>query len=146
MTIGRGECHVTLLNHCISLVLFNLFFSHVATTTLLHHKPKITQRYAIPAFTNIGEWGLHCFLEISDSSLKKKAVETAIELVEYSLHDKGCISYEAFASLTSDNHIEIVETWEDEASLKAHKESEHFKRLVPELESCGTMTLEKFDF
>ena len=53
---------------------------------------------------------LNCFLEISDSSLREKAIETATELVELSLKDEGCISYEAFASITSDNHIEIVET------------------------------------
>ncbi|MDE6460923.1 MAG: antibiotic biosynthesis monooxygenase [Paramuribaculum sp.] len=89
---------------------------------------------------------LNCFLEIADSSLKQKAVETAVELVELSLHDKGCIAYEAFGSLTSDNHIEIVETWENEESLKAHMAAPHFKRLVPELEKCGTLTLEKFSF
>lgn len=89
---------------------------------------------------------LNCFLEIADSSLKQKAIDAAVELVELSLHDKGCISYEAFSSLTSDNHIEIVETWQDEESLKAHSESTHFKRLVPELEKCGTLTLEKFTF
>ncbi|MEE1021718.1 MAG: hypothetical protein U0L83_01050, partial [Muribaculaceae bacterium] len=44
--------------HRISLALFVLFFSHVATATLLHHKTKITQRYATPALTNIGERGL----------------------------------------------------------------------------------------
>ncbi len=89
---------------------------------------------------------LNCFLEISDSSLKQKAINAAIELVELSLHDEGCITYEAFGSLTSDNHIEIVETWKDEESLKAHMAAPHFKRLVPELEECGTLTLEKFDF
>ncbi len=89
---------------------------------------------------------VNCFLEIADSSLTKHAVETAIELVELSLHDKGCITYEAFGSLTSDNHIQIVETWQDEQSLKAHTEADHFRRLVPELEKCGTLTLEKFSF
>ncbi len=89
---------------------------------------------------------LNCFLEIADSSLTKHAVATAIELVELSLHDKGSIAYEAFGSLTSDNHIQIIEPWEDEASLKAHTESDHFRRLVPELEKCGTLTLEKFTF
>lgn len=88
---------------------------------------------------------LNCFLEISDSSLKQKAIDAAVELVELSLHDEGCITYEAFASLTSDNHIEIVETWKDEESLQAHMQAPHFKRLVPELEKCGTLTLEKFD-
>lgn len=89
---------------------------------------------------------LNCFLEIADSSLKKKAIDTAIELVELSLRDRGCIDYEAFFSLTSDNHIEIVETWQDEAALQAHKDSTHFRRLVPQLEECGTLTLERFDF
>ncbi len=78
--------------------------------------------------------------------MKKRAVDAAIELVELSLHDKGCVTYEAFGSLTYDNHIQIVETWEDEECLKAHSESEHFRRLVPELEECGTLTLEKFTF
>ncbi len=87
-----------------------------------------------------------CFLEIADSSFTKHAVETAIELVELSLHDKGCVAYEAFRSLTSDNHIQIVETWESEEALKAHMETDHFRRLVPELEKCGTLTLEKFNF
>lgn len=89
---------------------------------------------------------LNCFLVISDSSLRQKAVNAVVELVELSLHDAGCITYEAFSSLTSDNHIQIVETWKDEASLKAHSESAHFRRLVPMLEECGTLTLEKFEF
>ena len=89
---------------------------------------------------------LNCFLEIADSSKAATARAKAIELVELSLHDEGCISYEAFASLTSDNHIEIIETWKDEESLKKHSESEHFRRLVPELEACGTLTLERFSF
>lgn len=89
---------------------------------------------------------LNCFLEIADSSLKQKAIEAAVELVELSLHDDGCIDYEAFFSLTSDNHIEIVETWRDAEALDAHSKSDHFRRLVPILEECGTLTLERFDF
>lgn len=89
---------------------------------------------------------LNCFLEITDESKREKAVKTAIELVELSLHDHGCISYEAFTSLTSDNHIEIIETWRDEDALRDHSESGHFRRLVPILEECGNLTLEKFTF
>ena len=44
--------------HRISPAFFALFLSHVAKATLLHHKTKTTQRYATPALTNIGEWGL----------------------------------------------------------------------------------------
>ena len=89
---------------------------------------------------------LNCFLEIADSALRQKAVDAAVELVELSLHDPGCMTYEAFASLTADNHIEIVETWQDEPSLQAHMAASHFRRLVPILEQCGTLTLEKITF
>ncbi len=89
---------------------------------------------------------LNCFLEIADSTLRQKAIDAAVELVELSLHDPGCVTYEAFSSLTADNHIEIVETWQDEPSLQAHMAAPHFRRLVPILEECGTLTLEKFTF
>lgn len=89
---------------------------------------------------------LNCFLEIADSSLRQKAVDTVVELVELSLHDEGCVTYEAFSSLTADDHIQIVETWRDEEALKKHSESDHFKRLVPIMRECGTVTTEKFTF
>jgi len=44
--------------HRISSALFAMFFSHVATATLLHHKTKITRRSATPALKNIGARGL----------------------------------------------------------------------------------------
>ena len=50
--------------HRISLALFALFFSHVATATLLHHKTKISQRYAPPALTNIEERGLNNVFDV----------------------------------------------------------------------------------
>ena len=40
----------------------------------------------------------------------------------------------------------ICETWASEEDLKAHMESEHFKRLVPKLKEIATLTLEKFNF
>ena len=69
-----------------------------------------------------------------------------MELVGLSLHDKGCISYDLLGSLTNDDRLMIVETWESREDLKAHMDTEHFKRLVPELERLSTMTLEEFDF
>ena len=89
---------------------------------------------------------LNCFLEIADSSLKQKAVETAVELVELSLHDKGCISYDLYQSKTNNDRYMIVETWASKEDLEAHKETEHFKRLVPELEKYSTLTMEVFEF
>ncbi len=89
---------------------------------------------------------LNCSLLVEEANKAPKLVETATELVEYSLHDKGCIHYDLMHSLTNDDRYMIVETWESEEDLKAHMESEHFKRLVPRLQELATMTLEKFNF
>ncbi len=77
---------------------------------------------------------------------RKKLLERAIELVSFSLRDKGCVDYDLYKSKSNDDRYMIIETWESEEDLKAHMETEHFKRLVPELEKYSTLTLEKFDF
>lgn len=89
---------------------------------------------------------LNCGLIAETDENRKKAVELAKELVSFSLRDKGCIDYDILGSLTNSDRLVIYETWENEADLKAHMESEHFKRLVPEIEKYATLTLEKFNF
>lgn len=89
---------------------------------------------------------LNCTLLIEESRNRKPLVELATELVELSLHDKGCISYDLYGSLTNDDHLMIVETWENKHDLDAHMNSEHFKRIVPQLQELSTMTLEEFKF
>lgn len=83
---------------------------------------------------------------IETSENRKPLMDAAIELVEFSLRDKGCIGYDLYKSQTNDDRMMIIETWESEEDLKAHMESEHFRRLVPELQKYSTMTMEKFDF
>ena len=80
------------------------------------------------------------------SEAAKKLVEAATELVAFSLRDKGSISYDLYQSKTNDDRYMIVETWESREALKAHSESEHFKRLVPELEKHSNLTMEEFEF
>lgn len=89
---------------------------------------------------------LNVSLIVEESSKKKPLIEAAKELVGLSLHDKGCISYDLYGSLTNNDRLMIVETWESPEDLKAHMATEHFRRIVPELERLSTMTLEEFDF
>lgn len=89
---------------------------------------------------------LNVSLLIEKAENRKPLVEAATELVELSLHDKGCIDYDIYGSLTADDRLLIYETWQDEKSLNEHMASEHFKRLVPRLEALATLTLERFDF
>lgn len=89
---------------------------------------------------------LNCGLIAETQENRKKAITLATELVELSLHDKGCIEYDLLGSLTNTDRLIIYETWADESSLKAHMTSPHFRRLVPEIEKVATLTLEKFNF
>lgn len=89
---------------------------------------------------------LNCGLIAETDENRKKAIELAKELVSLSLHDKGCVEYDLLGSLTNTDRLLIYETWETEKDLKAHMESEHFRRLVPEIEKVATLTLEKFNF
>lgn len=89
---------------------------------------------------------LNCTLLIELGKNRKPLIDLATELVELSLRDKGCISYDLYGSLTNDDHLMIVETWQSKEDLDAHMASEHFKRIVPQLQELSTMTLEKFSF
>lgn len=83
---------------------------------------------------------------MSDDSKAQQILEAATELVELSMHDEGCIDYDLYRSTTNDDRLLIFETWRDAKALKAHEETEHFKRIVPQLQELGVMTLERFDF
>lgn len=76
----------------------------------------------------------------------RKFKEAATELVAFSLRDKGCISYDLYQSKTNDDRYMIIETWETEEALKAHSESEHFRRLVPIMKENASLITEKFTF
>lgn len=89
---------------------------------------------------------LNVFILIEKSENRKPLIDTAVELVSLSLHDKGVIDYDVYSSLTADDRLFICETWKDQHSLDAHMHTDHFKRLVARMEELGTLTLEKFDF
>lgn len=89
---------------------------------------------------------INCCLIAETDENRRKAIDLAKELVAYSLHDKGCIEYDLLGSLTSTDRLVIYETWENEEDLKAHQESEHFRRLVPAIKEVASMTSTKFKF
>ncbi|MDE5774312.1 MAG: antibiotic biosynthesis monooxygenase [Muribaculaceae bacterium] len=89
---------------------------------------------------------LNCNIICEDDEKRKAVIEKATELVAFSLRDKGCISYDLYGSLTNDDRLMIIETWNSREDLKAHQESEHFRRLVPQLHDLANMTLEEFEF
>ena len=53
------------------------------------------------------------------------------ELVQKSQAEEGCISYTLNAVKDQPNVVALLEIWEDEAALERHKNTEHFKTLLP---------------
>jgi len=69
---------------------------------------------------------------IKDNELEK-AIKLYKELVEETLLEDGCISYELFQDINNKNMLVIVEEWQNEKYFEAHKNSEHFTRIVPQI-------------
>ncbi|WP_345950835.1 MULTISPECIES: putative quinol monooxygenase [unclassified Mucilaginibacter] len=68
---------------------------------------------------------LHCHADAEEAfeqELKK--------LVETSLSEEGCMSYELYQYNDERCRYVIIEEWEDEESLKKHQEAVHYKHFV----------------
>lgn len=55
------------------------------------------------------------------------------ELVELTRQEPLCISYDLFVDQKDIGHFVFIETWPDRAALDAHCATEHFLRLVPQI-------------
>ena len=55
------------------------------------------------------------------------------ELAEASRAEPGCILYEVGRNEADPDRFVIVERFESHAAFEAHQETEHYKRVVPQL-------------
>lgn len=58
----------------------------------------------------------------------------AEELIKETLKEKGCIEYSIYEDSEKNNILTFIEKWEDMEVLKAHFETPHFKKIVPQFE------------
>ncbi|WP_342647536.1 putative quinol monooxygenase [Mucilaginibacter sp. CSA2-8R] len=68
---------------------------------------------------------LHCNLDAEETfeqELKK--------LVEASINDPGCLSYELYQYNEERCRYVIIEEWQNEQSLKQHQEAVHYKHFI----------------
>lgn len=56
------------------------------------------------------------------------------ELVAKTKAEPRCLTYDLFIDQKDPGHFIFIETWPDEAALNEHTESEHFQRLVPQID------------
>ena len=55
------------------------------------------------------------------------------EILEETNKEKGCIEYRLYEKDDDPGFYVFIEEWETMDHLKAHFETEHFKRIVPQL-------------
>ena len=60
------------------------------------------------------------------------------ELVEKTRMEPLCIAYDLFEDRKEPGHFIFIEEWPDQAALDAHCASEHFRRLVPQIDARQT--------
>lgn len=58
------------------------------------------------------------------------------ELVEKTRLEPDCIAYDLYVDHKDPGHFIFIEQWPNQAALDAHCQSEHFKRLVPQINAC----------
>ena len=58
-------------------------------------------------------------------------IQLAKELIEKSKQEQGCISYGLFQDINNPSIITFIEDWQNQKSIELHRNSEHFKRIVP---------------
>jgi len=74
---------------------------------------------------------------IAEDFIKPEHIETVrpwyTELVEKTRLEPDCIAYDLFVDQKDPGHFIFVEQWPNQAALDAHCQSEHFRRLVPQI-------------
>lgn len=103
---------------------------------------------AIQSFTAASEGEqirINCMLKVTPENVTK-ALGLAQELVEASRKDGGNIDYDIYQSQTTPTNLMIFETWKDQPSLDVHSSTEHFTRIVPQLQemAVGEMAIQIF--
>jgi quinol monooxygenase YgiN len=74
---------------------------------------------------------------VSKSEIKDGMVEAykklAVELIQETRKERGCISYELFQDVQNNNIVAFIETWEDQDALERHIKTPHFEKIVPQM-------------
>ncbi|RDI49738.1 putative quinol monooxygenase [Nocardia mexicana] len=74
---------------------------------------------------------LHVVAECRAAVGREDRLRTALEaMIEPSLAEPGCLSYQPFVNPNDPAHLVVVEEWTDAAALEAHFTTQHFKHVA----------------
>jgi len=82
-----------------------------------------------------------------DPSKKDEANVAAIEMMEATHAEAGCIEYAFTWDLVEEGVVRVIEQWEDQAALDAHMAAPHMDAFVAKMGGLGIkgMDLKKFE-
>ena len=60
-------------------------------------------------------------------------ISLAKQLAHLSRREPGCLSYQLFEDPQNPQRFVLIEQWQDDRALRLHRESEHFIKMVPQL-------------
>lgn len=87
---------------------------------------------------------LNVFMTVSERH-HSEILMIARQLTEASLQEPGCKGYDFFQSVTRPHTMMICETWENQAALETHRQTPHFRKLVPLLHTLCESTAETYE-
>ena len=65
---------------------------------------------------------------------KDEALAIYREMIELTRKEEGCVAYDLAQSNDDPDLVAVIESWESMDALNAHIASEHFGRLIPQLD------------
>ncbi len=75
--------------------------------------------------------------QIINPDKREQFLKVFAELAEASRAEEGNIFYTLNQDVKDENHYGIIECWKDEDAIQFHFNTEHFKRLVPQMGECS---------
>ncbi len=79
---------------------------------------------------------LHVIAELRATAEQADRLRTALEaMIEPSLAEPGCLSYQPFTDPNDPAHMVVVEEWADAEALEKHFATEHFIHAARVLEA-----------
>ncbi len=64
---------------------------------------------------------------------EEQFLELAKEMIKATVKESGCKEYVLYRDNGEPNVFSMIEDWESQADLDSHGESEHIKRIIPQM-------------
>ena len=79
---------------------------------------------------------------ISKDGMKNKIIDAAKPLIAATRAEKGCIDYNLYNPIDSENNLLFVEQWEEKEFLESHVQQDHFIKFGSAIEDYLAKDLE----